>query len=232
MTEEQRLAQLDGMRAELDDWHAALNLHDFPILTATSKTMAELHKKPQALHGEPLRFRNHQVALDYLQYAAAQALCSEDTMEILTGGTFDEERPTNRWINLCLRIIDGLDRQACLEADDDQIGLMWIITRVIIARGSQDIAVLEAIETWLPWLEEVGAIPGSTCPAWCLRRLLKNIREEHTRGRHILAFFLGVESSSDWTDIFSSDSSDKYGKMLIVGRMMETGLSFHETTKF
>lgn len=124
VTEEQRLAQLDGMRAELDAWHAALAMNDLPMVTATSKTMAELHKQPQALRGEPLCFRNHQAALGYLRYAAAQALCSKDTMEILTGGTFDEEPPRNRWIHLCLRIIDGLDRQACLEADDDQIGLM------------------------------------------------------------------------------------------------------------
>lgn len=232
VTEEQRLAQLDGMRAELDDWHAALTIHDFPMLTATSKTMAELHKKPQALRGEPLRFRTHQAALDYLRYAAAQALCSKDTLETLTGGTFDEEPPTDRWISLCLRIIDGLDRQTCLEADDDQIGLMWIVARAIIGRGSQDMAVLEAIESWLPWLEHVCAIPRSTCPAWCLRGLLNNIKEERARGRHVLAFFLGVESTSDWTDIYSNDSSEKYRQMLVVGRMMETGLAFHETTRF
>lgn len=231
VTEEQRLIELDGMRAELDDWHATLTTHDYPMLTATSTTMAELHKQPRALRGEPLCFQNHQAALNYLRYAAAQALCSKDTLEILTGGTFEEEPPTNRWINLCLRIIDGLDRQACLEADDDQIGLMWIVARVIIGRGSQDMAILEAIESWLPWLEEVGAIPGSTCPAWCLRGLLNKIKEERTRGRHVLAFFLGVESTSDWSDIYSSDSSDKYRRMLVVGRMMETGLSFYETTR-
>lgn len=101
-----------------------------------------------------------------------------------------------------------------------------------MGRGSQDMAVLDALESWMPWLEEVGATPGSTCPAWCLRGLLNNIREERARGRHVLAFFLGVEASSDWTDIYSSDSSDKDGKMLIVGRMMETGLSFHEITRF
>lgn len=219
------------MRAELDEWHAALAMHDLPMLTATSESMGELHKQPQALRGERLCFRNHQTALDYLRYTAAQALCSKDTMETLTGGTFDERPPTNRWINLCLRIIDGLDRQACLEADDDQIGLMWVVARVSIGRGSQNMAVLEAIESWLPWLEEVGAIHGSTCPAWCLRGLLNSAREKRSRGRHVLAF-LGVEASSDWTDIYSSNSSEKYRKMLIVGRMMETGLPFHEITTF
>ena len=96
----------------------------------------------------------------------------------------------------------------------------------------QDMAVLETIESWLPWLEEVSAIPGSTCPAWCLRRLINKVREESGRGRHLLAFFLGIEPSSDWTDIHSSGSSEKYEKMLVVGRVMETGLPFHEITGF
>lgn len=232
VTEEQRLAQLEAMRAELDDWHSTLTTHDFPMLTATSKTMVEIQKQPRALRSEPLCFRNHQAALNYLRYAAAQALCSKEAIETLTGGILDKELQTNRWINLCLRIINGLDRQVCLEANADEIDLMWIVGRAIIGRGCQDMAVLETIESWLPWLEEVSAIPGSTCPAWCLRRLLNKVREESARGRHLLAFFLGIESSSDWTDIHSSGSSEKYEKMLIVGRVMETGLPFHEITGY
>ncbi len=161
--------------------------------------------------------------MNYLRYAAAQALCSREVLDMVTGGDLNGELYLDPWITLILQVMAGLDPAPCGEDDFMHVGLMWVIYVVLFCSLHPD--VLCAFEDQFPWLQTVSATPGSTAPLWMIRRLVSNLREERARGRIVLCATTDIGNTEEWSNIWSAQVQYR---LMVMGRVIQTGAGFYE----
>jgi hypothetical protein len=226
-SEEGHLSKLADLRGELDAWHDNLDLDSMPVLSFTSRSAAGHGGAAKSLAYLPVRFRSHQMAMNYLHYAGAQALASPEDINALTGDDLGGEPYRSQWIALILQIIAGLDPAACIREESNQIGLLWVICGILLAR-SLDLEVLSFVESQLWWLADLCAVPGSTCPPWLLHELLSKIKRERAQGRVFFFMYSDISASQEWSHIWSNPSKRR---VMLVGRMVDTGDAFYEVTE-
>lgn len=225
-SEGELLRKLDEVRGELDAWHDAQPADALALWGMTAASIEKLKVLPPALRLQPLRFRSHRAAMDYLRYAAAQLLCSRANIDACSGS--DLASPyLDPWTTVCLQILAGLDWGKSNFDEDDlsEIGLMWILQRVFLYRNLS-LDVVAEIEKLLPRLDELAfTCPGSTCPLWMLRAEISMIKSERARGRVVLFTLPQIGPTEEWSLIYSTPLDYR---AMIIGRNISTGISFHE----
>ncbi len=222
-TEECYLAKLAKLQRELDAWHDRLTTHDSPIYGKTVWSSESLKARPSILRHQPLRFRSYGAAMNYMHYAAAQALCSRRILDTVTGEDLTTEPKLDPWIQIILQVMSGLDPAPSTEYDFMNVGLMWVIYVVLFCSLHQD--VLYAFDSEFPWLQAVSAAPGSTAPLWMIRRLVQNIREERALGRIVLCTAANLGNAEEWSNIWSAQVQYR---LMVMGRVIETGAGFYD----
>ena len=165
--------------------------------------------------------------MNYLRYAAAQHACSTENLDRMTGGCLGRDFTPSPWIRLCLRIISGLSVRATLEDNAHQLGVVWIVCKLVVTQApTQD--VLDLVDGWRPWLVDLASGPGSICPAWFVRNMLALARREQDRGRHLLFSFCDVSPAQERTQIASGMLPYR---SLNTGRIIEEGTTYFESVR-
>lgn len=95
-------SEVAGLRDRLDAWHDSIPLEDRPIYGKTSRIKKKLYSQPPGARIEPLTFRSYRAAMNYARYAAAQALSSEEALDIITGATAPSPTYRDDWNHLIL----------------------------------------------------------------------------------------------------------------------------------
>ncbi|KAL6787535.1 hypothetical protein J3E68DRAFT_418211 [Trichoderma sp. SZMC 28012] len=239
-SEDSFLARLAEVQDELDCWHDRLALDELPVYGTTARSKSRLDV-------EPLRFRSHGAAANYLRYAVAQLLCSRSNLDACTGGSFargNMSRPAadnvhspsygidvnhqqsdpDPWAILVLQIIAGMDPQDFFDEDSSRIGPMWVVSRLLLL-CSRDADLLDAVAGLLPRLEGIGTRLGSIYPSWLLKRLVACVQAERTRNRVVLYIHPEFGPAEEWVTFYTAPVAFR---ALLVGRLIDTGAAFYE----
>ncbi|KAI8246907.1 hypothetical protein K4K55_000053 [Colletotrichum sp. SAR 10_96] len=155
-------ALLVESRRMLDAWHESIPLEDRPIYGTTSRLKKQLASQPPGTRIEPLTYQSYRAAMDYARYAAAQALSSDEALDIITGATSPPIAYRDEWNHLILQILAGLEVLPCTGDDDNYLGLTWIVGQVVGLR-CLDPSVISWIESHLELLA-----PTETTAAACI----------------------------------------------------------------
>jgi len=238
--DEDRLSTLAG---DLNAWHDGIDMAHLPTFGVTADITRSLDssnmlsptdnpngsasppKNPLATYlSERIKFRSHQAAIDYLRYAAAQALCSVVALDELTGGSLQADAHQDKWIKLIFRILVSIDPDICSHQDIQELGIMWILWRLVLHRAL-NAEVLDAVEALLPLIDRMSARLGVLYPPKLFRTWIRLHRDELARGRAILLTFIDFGPREEvWT---LRSPAIKY-KVLLVGRLIEAGSSFFD----
>lgn len=107
--EEDLLVSLSRLREELNAWHESLDALDHPLPSATTQLQGMLRGRISFPPVKSFFFRSQKVAMNYVRYATAQALCSREALDFATGGDLEGGSYMNPWILQILQIMSGLD---------------------------------------------------------------------------------------------------------------------------
>ncbi|KAH8779899.1 hypothetical protein F5883DRAFT_484713 [Diaporthe sp. PMI_573] len=225
--EDDLLVALDRLREELNAWHDSLDVLDLPLPAATTQSRGPLQSYPSFQPAEPLLFQSQEAAMHYVRYATAQALCSREALDYATGGDLEGGSWANPWILRILQIMSGLDVELCLRDEFLHIGLEWIIYVLLFCSLRQE--VLDAVTERFHWLEKIASAPGSTLPAWALRRLMRCLRREREQGHVVLFFVTDIKPTEE---LWAVGSASIKHSVMIMGRVARTGASFYNVENF
>ncbi|KAH0524339.1 hypothetical protein TsFJ059_006867 [Trichoderma semiorbis] len=238
-SEDSFLARLAELQDELDCWHDRLALDELPVYGTTARSKTRLSV-------EPLRFRSHCSAANYLRYAVAQLLCSRSNIDAYTGGSLtrgnmsrpaadnihspssgtdaNQQSDPDSWAILVFQIIAGMDPQDFFDEDTSRIGPMWVVSRLLLL-CSRDADLLDAVAGLLPRLEGIGTRLGSIYPSWLLKRLVACVQAERTRNRVVLYIHPEFGPAEEWVTFYTAPVAFR---ALLVGRLIDTGAAFYE----
>ncbi|KAL7906472.1 hypothetical protein GGI35DRAFT_458212 [Trichoderma velutinum] len=233
------LSRLAELQDELDCWHDRLPLDELPVYGTTARSKNRLSV-------EPLRFRSHSAAANYLRYAVAQLLCSRSNLDACTGGCLsrrnmsrldpesihspgsaldvNQQSDPDPWALLVFQIIAGMDPQDFFDEDTSRIGPMWVVSRLLLL-CSRDADLLDAVAGLLPRLEGIGARLGSIYPSWMLKRLVTCVQAERARNRVVLYIHPEFGPAEEWVTFYTAPVAFR---ALLVGRLIDTGAAFYE----
>ncbi|KAI8292697.1 hypothetical protein K4K60_000051 [Colletotrichum sp. SAR11_57] len=154
------------IKAWLDAWHDSIPPEDRPIYGTTSRLKKQLASQPPGTRIEPLTFQSYRAAMNYARFAAAQALSSDEALDIITGATSPPTAYRDEWNHLILQILAGLEEVPCTGDDDNYLGLTWIVGQVVGLR-CLDPSVISWIESHLELLaiapDSNGHVPYGAC---------------------------------------------------------------------
>lgn len=228
-SEDSFLARLAELQDELDCWHDHLVLDELPVYGTTARSKSRLSV-------EPLRFRSHGAAANYLRYAVAQLLCSRSNLDACTGGSLargnntssgvdlNQQSDPDPWAILVFQIIAGMDPQDFFDEDTSRIGPMWVVSRLLLL-CSRDADLLDAVAALLPRLEGIGTRLGSIYPSWLLKRLVACVQAERARNRVVLYIHPEFGPAEEWVTFYTAPVAFR---ALLVGRLIDTGAAFYE----
>ncbi|KAL6825223.1 hypothetical protein V8C40DRAFT_266130 [Trichoderma camerunense] len=229
-SEDSFLARLAEVQDELDCWHDRLALDELPVYGTTARSKSRLDV-------EPLRFRSHGAAANYLRYAVAQLLCSRSNLDACTGGSLARENNSpntgidasqqsdpDPWAILVFQIIAGMDPQDFFDEDTSRIGPMWVVSRLLLL-CSRDADLLDAVAGLLPRLKDIGTRLGSIYPSWLLKRLVACVQAERARNRVVLYIHPEFGPAEEWVTFYTAPVAFR---ALLVGRLIDTGTAFYE----
>ncbi|ENH75278.1 Transcriptional regulatory protein moc3 [Fusarium oxysporum f. sp. cubense race 1] len=105
LSEDKLFCELARLRDALDisEVPAGLPLNFDPSVPAPSTTTPE-----------PLYLADHEQAMELADYASAQIVCDESSIQTLGSPAFQRGPSRNPWLHLLLRIAAGLDAEKCL----------------------------------------------------------------------------------------------------------------------
>ncbi|KAF6807124.1 hypothetical protein CSOJ01_08391 [Colletotrichum sojae] len=149
------MSALAVLRDDLDSWQDSVDMNERPVYTKTATLKMWLDLEPPSARFEPLSFQSYHAAMNYAQYAAAHALCSQHSLDVLTGkGEYDDSY-TDEWIHLILRVVAGL-RSA--NDEENYLGLMWIVGQVVVLRCTDSHIIA--------WIQKKASLLENTTPDW------------------------------------------------------------------
>ncbi|KAF6827997.1 hypothetical protein CMUS01_08758 [Colletotrichum musicola] len=231
--EEYSMSALAALRDGLDGWQNSVGMNERPVYTKTAKFKAQLESEPPGVRFEPLWFQSYDAAMYYTQYAAAQALCSQHSLDVLTGKAACDESYTDEWIHLILQIVPGLR----WDYDErNHLGLMWIVGQVVALRCTDPHIIA--------WIQKQASLLESITPDWScvlpkhlfgpllamqkdllaqgravMHLFTENAREVNTVGqgeRQVLRVGLGLTTRKGFVDTLPEDSMVAMGQLDVV----------------
>ncbi|KAK2745085.1 hypothetical protein CKAH01_18302, partial [Colletotrichum kahawae] len=217
-------SEFADIRDRLDTWHDSIPLEDRPIYGATSRLKKQLSSQSPGTRIEPLTFRSYRAAMNYARYAAAQALSSEEAVDIITGTAAPPPAYRDEWNHLVLQILAGLEGVPCTGDDDNYLGLMWIVGQVVGLR-CLDPSVISWIEGHLELLAWASQDWGSLMPKDLFRPLL-SLQKGLLEHRRVAVHIFGDMGPS--VELSEARSPVAKRTVLIVGLDIESGRGFRE----
>ncbi|KAF4414263.1 hypothetical protein CGGC5_v004852 [Colletotrichum fructicola Nara gc5] len=216
--------EVAGLRDRLDAWHDSIPPEDRPIYGTTSRLKKQLASQPPGTRIEPLTFQSYRAAMNYARFAAAQALSSDEALDIITGATSPPTAYRDEWNHLILQILAGLEEVPCTGDDDNYLGLTWIVGQVVGLR-CLDPSVISWIESHLELLASASQDWGSLMPKDLFRPLLALQRGLLERGRVAVHIFGDMGPSIELSEARSPAAKRC---VLVVGLDIESGKGFRE----
>ncbi|KAH8698609.1 hypothetical protein BGW36DRAFT_426307 [Talaromyces proteolyticus] len=217
---------LEKQRARLDKWHSDLDLSELPIDSYTSQRKDLLTEQSSKLDIFPLKFHSFEAAMNYAYYAHAQMLCSEETIDRLEDPAFVEPAFTRKdspWVELILRITQGLNIAECIYKNTFNAGILPIITSCMVACPRADVA--SWIEDWLRKVEDFGIPLESGLPFGIIKRTIRFILNQRQNRRHVLLILpLDIEDAEK-SDLYHSDFKMQ---VVVCGKNTRTGKLYNE----
>ncbi|KAH8897446.1 hypothetical protein GQ53DRAFT_818714 [Thozetella sp. PMI_491] len=170
----------------------------------------------------PLRFSNHERAMECIDYAFAHIVCDWNLLERAAssrpaswahGGEVPSTLP-NCWLALILRIAEGLDPAECARRNTYRTGVVGQVMRASLICGER--AGLEFLDGFLQrMMSSCACYEDILTPVHLSYLANKALLKEYSLGRHV--FFGGV-TYSHWTDkdiVFSKGEGQYF---IICGR--------------
>ncbi|KAL3293349.1 RTA1 domain-containing protein [Colletotrichum asianum] len=216
--------EVAGLRDMVDAWHDSIPLEDRPIYGATSRLKKQLASQPPGTRIEPLTFRSYRAAMNYARYAAAQALSSDEALDIVTGATSLPTAYRDEWNHIILQIIAGLEKVPCTGDDDNYLGLMWIVGQVVGLR-CLDPSIISWIESHLELLASASHDWGSFMPKDLFGPLLALQRGLLERGRVAVHIFGDMGPSIELSEARSPAAKRSVLVLVTAARNMSATLS-------
>ncbi|EQB50546.1 hypothetical protein CGLO_10006 [Colletotrichum gloeosporioides Cg-14] len=162
--------------------------------------------------------------MNYARYAAAQALCSDEALDIITGATSLPTAYRDEWNHIILQILAGLEEQPCTGDDDNYLGLMWIVGQVVGLR-CLDPAIISWIESHLELLASASQDWGSLMPKDLFRPLLA-LQKGLLEHKRVAVHIFGDMGPS--IELSEARSPAAKRSVLVVGLDIESGKGFCE----
>ncbi|KAH7136262.1 hypothetical protein EDB81DRAFT_858378 [Dactylonectria macrodidyma] len=204
-------ACLDEERQLLDDWYRKLPLNALPVESHLSDDIEGVDDQLLGFKPRPLRFANHESAMNYAYYACAQLYSSKRNLGCKS--TRIPSRPVRRdfqesdtaidsWALLVLRVLAGLDLETCFQDNIFQVGAVWIAERVALRCHSVD--ALMWIENWLHKAEKLGCHWEGCLPVALSRRFVNMLVAEWHKGRAIRLIYTDHDEFSEKQGLFKT----------------------------
>jgi hypothetical protein len=217
-------ALLREQRTELDRWYTALPPTHLPHESLGSKNSG---RDPLQLGQPPLQFPSHQMAMNYVYYAAARIFQSREAVEELlalpplTPHHLAQLDPpgVNHWLLLLLRTISSLDLMACARHSFYSVGILEILhmCHLRLPRCSQLIQsgvhyMITGYASNCITHEGSGLILG-------FHSVLEEIEEQRNLGRDLFYIIPRFSPDSQRQFTYDANSSVVYGRDRATGKI-------------
>lgn len=196
MLQPEMLAILASLRQRLDAWHDSLTPINLPYETFTS-TSLDIDPSPTPdFCVKPLYFHSNASALEYLRYCLAQCHCCIKNLDMCTKPSAPDDRNSESWVTLSLRILAGLGHDGSASLDTFLTGIPWILsTMSLLTRTSRVITFMESWISRTDWIKN--ANPTKYMSTLLAGKMLLVMRKYLQRGRKISLLFTNINGNTE-----------------------------------
>lgn len=202
---------------KLDNWLLHLPLAEQPLYDGVSDNQTE----------SSMIFESHDAALNYAYYALSRIMQCTGAFRLLETRDYyysgDECYEAEPWVQLLLRIAEGIDMKKCVHQNNYTIGFSGLLLAALLR--CQDLLSGRRIERWLQNLLELQPTEEGSFPVYQALAVTKAINRQRMIGRDVFAVSQPVDDGGG-TPKLRSYNSQIIDTLLMHGRCRATGELF------